>query len=84
MEQLRLPPPAKDLFRQVYGALDELIRPVSPAGTPGREPCFVNVLGTADALERHLHGQLDAWRRGNQLAPILDPPYRAPRRAGQA
>ena len=36
MEQLRLPPPARDLFRQVYGALDELIRPVSQAGTPGR------------------------------------------------
>ncbi len=65
----------------VFHAVDAFVKALPELGL---EPCFLNVLGTADALERHLHRQLDAWRRGNQLAPILDPPYRAPRRAGQA
>ena len=42
----------------------------------GLEPCFLNVLGTACALQRHLDAQLDEWRRGDRLEPIVDPPYR--------
>ena len=42
----------------------------------GLEPCFLNVLGTIEAVERHVGEQLDAWRRGGQATPKVDPPYR--------
>lgn len=102
MEQLTLPPPARDLFRQVYGALDELIRPMSPAGTSGRlggattlaarwqhrRSTDIDItvpigtgLGRYDPnRDPRLVERMDAWRRGNRRAPILDPPYRTSRR----
>lgn len=46
----------------------------------GLEPCFLNVLGTRQALQRHAEERLDAWQRSGQCAPMADPPYRAPRR----
>ena len=61
----------------VFNAADAF---VSALPELGLEPCFLNVLGTGGALERHVHRQLDAWRRGNRRAPILDPPYRTSRR----
>ena len=50
----------------------------------GLEPCFLNVLGTAEALERHAAEQLAAWRSGDGRDAIADPPYRAPRVVAQA
>ena len=47
----------------------------------GLEPCFLNVLGTMEAVAGHAQRQLDAWRRSGQSAPTADPPYRAPRLA---
>lgn len=49
----------------------------------GLEPCFLNILGTNDAVQRHVERQLDAWRRGSQHAAIVDPPYRSPRVASE-
>lgn len=50
----------------------------------GLEPCFLNVLGTAEALERHAAERLAAWRSGDRRDAIADPPYRAPRVVAQA
>ena len=50
------------------GALPEL----------GLEPCFLNVLGTPEAVARHVEAQLAAWHRSSRRAAIVDPPYRAP------
>ena len=44
----------------------------------GLEPCFLNILGTPDAMTRHVEAQLAAWRRSSRRAAIVDPPYRAP------
>ena len=61
----------KTLFQTadaLTGALPEL----------GLEPCFLNVLGTPEAVARHVEAQLAAWRRSSRRAAIADPPYRAP------
>ena len=43
----------------------------------GLAPCFLNVLGTLEAVASHADEQLQAWRHGSQRAPRLDPPYRS-------
>ena len=42
----------------------------------GLEPCFLNALGTLDAVQRHMDEQLEAWRRNGKAAPRVEPPYR--------
>lgn len=44
----------------------------------GLEPCFLNVLGTIEAVERHVDERLGGWRASGSSASIADPPYRAP------
>ena len=50
----------------------------------GLEPCFLAVLGSIEAVERHANEQLDAWRRSGRRRALEDPQYRsAPRLAVQ-
>ena len=42
----------------------------------GLEPCFLNALGTIEAVDRHVSEQLDAWHSSGQGTPKADPPYR--------
>ena len=63
---------AKTLLFQTADALTSALPEL------GLEPCFLNVLGTPEAVARHVEAQLAAWRRSSRRAAILDPPYRAP------
>ena len=65
-----------------FSAGDELAKALLALGL---EPCFLDVLGTIEAVERHANEQLDVWRRSGQGHAIVDAPYRsAPGRGGHA
>ena len=48
----------------------------------GLEPCFLDVLGTIKAVERHANEQLGVWRRSGRGRAIVDAPYRSARGRG--
>ena len=60
---------------------DEFVKTILQLGLA---PCFLNALGTIEAVQHHVDGQLEAWRRSRQSAAIVEPPYRAARPAGEA
>lgn len=57
-----------------FSAGDEFAEAVAKLGLA---PCFLNVLGTFDALAGHVDQQLQAWRLSGQPASRFDPPYRS-------
>lgn len=70
---LRLDSAGEPASTQFFRAGDEFVRAILGLGLA---PCFLNVLGTLDAVVRHVDEQLLAWRRSGQRAPRTDPPYR--------
>ena len=72
---LRLGRVNEPMKTMAFGAGDQFVKTILELGL---EPCFLNVLGTVEAVEQHVDDQLNAWRRSYQNAAIVDPPYRAP------
>ena len=42
----------------------------------GLEPCFLDVLGSPEAVRGHVDARLALWQRGDRSAMLVDPPYR--------
>ena len=81
---LRLGSAVEPASTQSFRAGDEFVQAILELGLA---PCFLNVLGTLDAVVRHVDEQLLAWRRDGGGAARTDPPYRvgspAPRVLGE-
>ena len=70
---LKLRRAAAEAPSRVFGTGDEFVKAITELGL---EPCFVNVLGTVEAVGQHVNERLAAWRRSGQRTVLEDPPYR--------
>lgn len=70
---LKLRRAAAEAPSRVFGTGDEFVKAIAELGL---EPCFINVLGTVEAVGQHVNERLAAWRRSGQRTVLEDPPYR--------